>query len=387
MHHRMRLIRHMALVVLLLVLPLALLQAVTISVLPSAVTWTKNSPIGGNLYAIQTLVLSIDTSDMSSGEELAFTLIEGTGGITMKYGSDADHLDSTVGGNIWLYSQNAEFVWYGNRSHVFEANTAGGGKGPIRCVPDTGYTTFTIEFWIRMYNDPYLYDPTTDIVWIPALNLKANLGTLKDDGSTAFVPDSIVHIQVDESDPDGEESVPLVWQDPANVTPGSGGGSNIDPNPDVWDFGIGSSLAKSVQEDIDFYQLSTGTMINVGAVTATHVSGDSTENSEVTVRFYPDDLVFDYGTNSTRKAFSYALFFGDDRIVDDDPEGDTGDGYYVDFLWDNLSPSNVINSKSLKIQYDSGCQVLLPGYQNATLDALPAGTYSSTIRIEFITGT
>ncbi len=132
---------------------------------------------------------------------------------------------------------------------------------------------------------------------------------MKDDGSTAFVPDSIVHIQINKNKPNGEESVPLVWQDPANVTPGSGGGSNIDPNPDVWDFGIGSSLAKSVQEDIDFYQLSTGTMINVGAVTATHVSGDSTENSEVTVRFYPDDLVFDYGTNSTRKAFSYALFF------------------------------------------------------------------------------
>lgn len=135
------------------------------------------------------------------------------------------------------------------------------------------------------------------------------------------------------------------------------------PEPAVWDYGIDTT-----DKHIAISDLKSNRPLEIGNVTAKRTSGSFSENGSVEVRFTPENFKFS-DASKKRVCFTYTLRFGTTEINYSTPT----------VTWENLS-TNQLNAMPMTIQFSS----MLNGYHS--LGDLPAGNYTSTIRIEFITG-
>ncbi|MDY4611239.1 MAG: hypothetical protein SPD11_11575 [Sphaerochaetaceae bacterium] len=336
-------------------------SVVVTDVAPGALSWVGNSPFGSN-YAMQTMVLTVAfTAD--DNEKEVYIQIDSHGGLEMSYsaGENFPARPDTVNGQIWFYAPGVQFSYWSTVSQdKWSAYTSG--RQPIKCSPMDNATVISIEVWITMHNNPWNFDSERDKVQVPQVLLSAAESTLGP--WSTLDPGTMLPLGGS-----GVLFIPII-PDASNTSPGSNGsiivspGGNQTPADTVWEYDI-----DTLEKHVDLFALKSGKKIEVANITASRISGGASGQGTVTVRFSPDDFIF-YDSVRKNPSFGYTLDFGTTRIDSGNPS----------VVWDGLSPVGM-SRMPINIQFDRMLDV------HQTLDDLLAGTYTSTVRIEFITGT
>ncbi len=149
------------------------------------------------------------------------------------------------------------------------------------------------------------------------------------------------------------------------VDSGNGSGSQ---QPAVWEYGV-----VNPEDVVDIRDLAAGNTITVGTLYARYLSGKQSPSPSVQVRFFPEDFYFFPSGNAdsrTNPAFAYDLMWNGELVNVQTPSHVWGE---LSQAMTNLSPVTIRYSRMVDNKFASPL-------------SLPAQTYETNVRIEFVTG-
>lgn len=328
----------------------------------TSLEWVQKTFAGvGNLWGTKLMSFTVYNDDSGNNSLKLFVVSDtgNTGEAQFYFGSSGNERQYKGYGGYYLYDMNGTMIF----------NFQNAGSATRFDLKKQESVTFEVWFVAWRYewnvpNPPPLSTANTvtlgNVPRIAAAESNGNIDNPNNVGTTIPALDFPNMTGTNSRFPVIGGGGTTSGKNPGEVVIGPGGGTS----PNIWEYGIDTQ-----EKHVDLSALKSGREIEVANITARRISGGASEQGTVTVRFSPNDFIF-YDSVRKNPSFGYTLDFGTQRI-------DSGNSSVV---WDGLSPLDM-NKMLIKIRFGG----MLNEYQ--TLDDLPAGTYTSTVRIEFITGT